>query len=839
MSDLLEEYYMLAIDRTKSKVLEDIDRYFEGKENVPNYEQYVRERGEYIDQIWLNSFLNAATSHASNTVKRQYLLDNNYDLEGVSKKLVNQMFRSEIRNVTPFHVLDWLDEMFMGKEEVWSEKYYKSKELYEARVKMQEHREKTRKLMQKFEFYMEELLGDHYEDLYLYIRYLIGSHLAIEVEQQGVVLPTGEMTFSDYLYDEAHFAYNRYQYEEDMTEMYERLISGYLFDFGPNWIKDRLSSHLFDEYLETFHEKLPDNFIKEIAYDLFLDLANEFFADLLEEFVKDLIKLIDTPFDLETHKKIYETDISERERQIVAELEEIKRRKEEEARMVEDVFGREYNPPGGRNIEYVLHIGETNTGKTFHAIQRMKEAGSGIYLAPLRLLALEIYEKLNHEGVPCALKTGEEEKLVAGANHIACTVEMFYEKDFHEVVVIDESQMIADKDRGFSWYKAITKANAKEVHIICSFNARQMILQLLGDSNITIHEYSREIPLEVETQLFRLNQTRKGDALVCFSRKRVLETAAELQRTGRKVSMIYGSMPPETRKKQMERFISGEATVIVATDAIGMGLNLPIRRIVFLENDKFDGTRRRWLTSQEVKQIAGRAGRRGLYDIGKVAFVHNPKSMARLLDQEDEPLQGFAIAPTTGVLERFQKYSRKLGLFFYLWEQFKSPKGTKKASLAEEKLLYEMIEDTMIEAKLSLADLYGFLHLPFSTNEPTLRNQWKQKLEAIVEGEELPDPLIKEAGLEELELSYKSVGLHLLFLYKLGRNTEAHYWERIREEISDKIHEQLKSGVQMTRKACKVCGKTLANKFKFDVCNECHFERQKRKEKRKMRHNQF
>jgi len=836
MGVLLEEYYTLANDRTKSKVLEDIDRYFEEREYLPTYEQYVRERGEYIDQIWLNSWLNAASSHASNTEKREFLLERGFDLEGVSKKLVNQMFRSEIRNITPFNVLDWLDDMFLNQEDVWREKYKQARELFEERKKMQEHREKTRKLMQKFEFYMEELLGGHYEELYLYIRYLIGSHLAIEVEQQGVVLASDGITFSDYLYDEAHIAINRYQYEEDMTEMYERLISGYLFDFGPNWIKERLSPHLFDEYRETFHEDLPDSFIKEIAFDLFLDLANEFFADLLEEFVPDLIKLIDTPFDLETHQKIYETDLSERERKIVEELEEIKRRKEEEARMVEDIFGREYNPPNGRNIQYVLHIGETNTGKTFQAIQRMKDATSGIYLAPLRLLALEIYEKLNQEGVPCSLKTGEEEKLVADAAHIACTVEMFYEKDFYEVVVIDESQMIADKDRGFSWYKAITKANAKEVHIICSFNAKPMIMQLLGDSDITIHEYIRDVPLEVEPQLFRLNQTRKGDALVCFSRKRVLETAAELQRTGRKVSMIYGSMPPETRKKQMERFIKGEATVIVATDAIGMGLNLPIRRIVFLENDKFDGTRRRWLTSQEVKQIAGRAGRRGLYNVGKVAFVHNPKSMARLLDQEDDPLQGFAIAPTTGVLERFQKYSRKLGLFFYLWDQFKSPKGTKKASLAEEKLLYEMIEDTMIEAKLSMADLYGFLHLPFSTNEPTLRNQWKQKLEAIVEGYELPDPFVKETGLEELELSYKSVGLHLLFLYKLGRNTEAHYWERIREEISDKIHEQLKTGVQITRKSCKVCGKTLANKFKFDVCNECHFERQKKKEKKKQRH---
>ena len=172
---------------------------------------------------------------------------------------------------------------------------------------------------------------------------------------------------------------------------------------------------------------------------------------------------------------------------------------------------------------------------------------------------------------------------------------MFHEKDFYEVAVIDEAQMISDKDRGFSWYKAITKVNAKEVHIIASRNAKDMLLKLLGNSEIEIHEYKRDIPLKVEKKPFKINQVKKGDALICFSRKRVLETASRLQNNGHSVSMIYGSMPPETRKKQVERFIKGESKVIVATDAIGMGLNLPIQRIVFLENRKFDGTSRRLL----------------------------------------------------------------------------------------------------------------------------------------------------------------------------------------------------------------------------------------------------
>lgn len=84
-----------------------------------------------------------------------------------------------------------------------------------------------------------------------------------------------------------------------------------------------------------------------------------------------------------------------------------------------------------------------------YSLKRLMEANSGLYLAPLRLLALEVYEKLNHDGVPCTLKTGKEEKNTPGARHMESTVEMFTEKDFYELVVIDEAQMIADRDRGF------------------------------------------------------------------------------------------------------------------------------------------------------------------------------------------------------------------------------------------------------------------------------------------------------------------------------------------------------------------------------------------------------
>jgi ATP-dependent RNA helicase SUPV3L1/SUV3 len=565
--------------------------------------------------------------------------------------------------------------------------------------------------------------------------------------------------------------------------------------------------------------------VKDTLEDLLVDLSGDIVTYIEDEFVVDLFKLAEIPFDEKLHEKIFVEDIQLREKRKAEERAEIQRKKDEEARILNEIFEREYNPPAGRNVHYVLHIGETNTGKTYHALQRMMAAESGMYLAPLRLLALEVSDFLNAKGTLCSLKTGEEEKISPHANHISCTVEMFHEKDFYEVVVIDEAQMITDKNRGFSWYKAITKVQAKEVHIIASRNAREMLIQLLGESEMDIIEYTRETPLEVEAKDFKIKHVIKGDALICFSRKRVLETASRLENDGHSVSMIYGSMPPETRKKQVERFIKGETTIIVSTDAIGMGLNLPIRRIVFLENSKFDGTSRRRLTSQEVKQIAGRAGRKGLYDIGKVAFTEDIKTMKKLLIQEDEPIQTFTIAPTNAVFERFQKYYRDLGTFFELWHKFKSPQGTKKASLAEEKELYHLIRGTEMEARLSMMDQYGLLHLPFSTRESELIRQWKRTAEAIVAGNELPEPKIKKRTLEDLELSYKAIGLHLLFLYRLNKPTDAVYWERLREEISLLVHEKLKTDVKNMQKRCRQCNKKLDWNHRYPICDSCHAHR--------------
>jgi ATP-dependent RNA helicase SUPV3L1/SUV3 len=838
--------YPLAVEHTKNKVYEDIDRFFEGKDTLPSFQEYLSARRQYFEQIWINVWLNKSTNDVPKNEKKLFLSEKGYEVHGIDRKLVNKLFRDEMRNFQPFNVLDWLIETFEGKDSQWEQRFYKAKEAYVKREEQARLEEGKLKIRKKIDQVASRIVEDNYGTLYLSVRHFVAKQLASDIKnnvkfqnvdtfaleeklvEQGQFNPSSYTTVGKFFeeltgdihktlqWGRSYFEYQTYFF------VYEGLISDYISELIPQNVLENLSVKWKEEFFTIFNEPLTASFVKGSIDQLLYEVEGYFIEDIQDEYLSDLLKIAELPFDPQVHHDIFERDLAERERKKAEEEAELQRKREEETRMMEDIFGQEYSPGVERQVRYVLHIGETNTGKTFHALERMKEARSGLYLAPLRLLALEVYDKLNSEGTLCSLKTGEEEKIVENANHISCTVEMFHEKESYDVVVIDEAQMITDKDRGFSWYKAITKANAHEVHIIGSRNSKPMLLQLLGDSDIEIHEYSRDTPLEVESKEFHIKHVKRGDALICFSRRRVLETASRLQSDGHTVSMIYGSMPPETRKKQIQQFIEGKTKVIVATDAIGMGLNLPIRRIVFLENEKFDGTRRRLLTSQEVKQIAGRAGRKGIYDVGKVAFTKDIKMMKRLLLQEDEPVHTFAIAPTNSVFERFQRYYRDLGTFFELWGKFDSPPGTKKASLAEEKTLYNVIAGTEIEARLPLMDLYGFLHLPFSKNEQTLIRQWEDTMYAIIQGTPLPEPPYKERSLEDLELAYKAIGLHLLFLYRLGERTEAAYWERLREEMSDKVQDKLKTDIKKFVKKCKNCGKNLAWDHSFPTCDACH-----------------
>ncbi|KAK9073604.1 hypothetical protein SSX86_007928 [Deinandra increscens subsp. villosa] len=278
----------------------------------------------------------------------------------------------------------------------------------------------------------------------------------------------------------------------------------------------------------------------------------------------------------------------------------------------------------------IYHCGPTNSGKTYNALQRFMEAKKGIYCSPLRLLAMEVFDKVNSLGVYCSLLTGQEKKYVPFGNHTACTVEMVSTEELYEVAVIDEIQMMSDVYRGYAWTRALLGLQADEIHLCGDPSVLDIVRKICretGDELIENH-YERFKPLVVEakTLLGDIRNVRSGDCVVAFSRREIFEVKLAIEKhTNHKCCVIYGALPPETRRHQANLFNEqdNEYDILVASDAVGMGLNLNIRRIVFYSLSKYNGDRIVPVPASQVKQIAGRAGRRGsIYPDGLTTTLH-------------------------------------------------------------------------------------------------------------------------------------------------------------------------------------------------------------------------
>ena len=277
-----------------------------------------------------------------------------------------------------------------------------------------------------------------------------------------------------------------------------------------------------------------------------------------------------------------------------------------------------------------LFVGPPNSGKTHAAFERLSQALDGAYLAPLRLLALEGRDRLAARGVPCSLLTGEENVPAPEARVVSSTIEMVNTRQAIDVAVIDEAQMIFDTSRGWAWTQAIVAVPANEVIIICSEYAVPAIENLLGlcGERCTVRRFERMQHVALLPRSVPIAQLKLGDAVVAFSRRDVLTLRDRIAAGGHVVSVIYGALPPEVRRREAERFATGESHILVATDAIGMGLNLPIRRVLFSTMSKFDGQGDRTLTESEVHQIAGRAGRYGIHEEGFVGVLDDAEPTA-------------------------------------------------------------------------------------------------------------------------------------------------------------------------------------------------------------------
>lgn len=472
---------------------------------------------------------------------------------------------------------------------------------------------------------------------------------------------------------------------------------------------------------------------------------------------------------------------------------------------------------------FILHIGPTNSGKTYEAIQAFFAARKGAYFAPLRLLAYEIYEESFSYHVPCSMVTGEEELLTEHATHVSCTIEMMNPAEEYDVAVIDEGQMIADKERGSAWTAAIIGVQAKEIHICASPDALPVLSMLIRmcEDTYEVQKHERSTPLLCDPQPFRFpKDVHPGDALIVFSKTAVTAVAAELQREGWKVSVLYGALPYDVRRAEVDRFVSGETQVVVATDAIGMGVNLPVQRVVFLETKKFDGTRKRNLSTAEIQQIAGRAGRKGMYEYGLYTAEYGKDMIQAAVGKQLPKIQKVYIPFPETLIHTGEKLSDVILEWNKLrgqeWIQYEK----KDAFLC--RTLEAFTKDRVL--------IWKFLNIPFNSRDISQEQFWKKlfflqrahgrNAERYLEG--LIPVCPENVELMQLEdLSHRS---DILYAYMRQFGHRA-YMDKVlseRKKISDVMIRILRTRKLPERK-CRRCKKILQWNYPYGVCQECYY----------------
>ncbi|SOE00288.1 helicase-related protein [Blastococcus haudaquaticus] len=315
----------------------------------------------------------------------------------------------------------------------------------------------------------------------------------------------------------------------------------------------------------------------------------------------------------------------------------------------------------------VFHLGPTNSGKTYESLVALAENRSGVYAAPLRQLAHEAYTRLSAQLPPgtVGLSTGEEE-IDPDAPIVCCTVEKAPMRG--DLLVLDESHWVADPDRGHHWARLVLTGDYREMHLISAAEAYLLLKPLVADAKkITVVNHKRLSRLDVLKAPVRADGVRPQTLVVAFSRKAVYGVAAALDpyRPG-KVGVLYGALPPATRRDVIDRFTRGETEVLVTTDVIGHGINVPATTVLFAETTKFDGVERRALRTWETAQIAGRAGRYGLTGhgaVGVLAGVTGMRADAGLLKAGAEVARGDAMSDLPKRRPRLRPELDDLGAF--------------------------------------------------------------------------------------------------------------------------------------------------------------------------------
>lgn len=503
--------------------------------------------------------------------------------------------------------------------------------------------------------------------------------------------------------------------------------------------------------------------------------------------------------------------------------------------------------------QLVLYVGPTNSGKTWRALNDLAQEKTGAYLAPLRLLALEGQEELEKRGKVTSFLTGEERDLRPDATFTSSTIEMLNLETPLDAVVVDEAQLLADERRGWAWLQAIVGAPAKKIIMTSSPDATElieMLAQYLGEQ-LTIHTCQRYNELHVAEKPMRLEQVRAGMAVVCFSRRDVQRIKTQiLAATDYKVAVVYGNLSPQVRREEARRFRSGEAQILVATDAIAMGLNLPISEVLFYTTEKFNGEEISRLTPSEIRQIGGRAGRYGFAQFGVVNALSG-QSLAfireAMVGQTEKLGPPFYVAPghnhiriISEVLET--KSLERVLTFFERAIEFSDERFQCSniddlsflSSFVDERLPFLSLEErlTIATAPVGVRNetVVGWYidRMLSCFQDPAQQNYWVDNLDDLFqEAERFTRPAARHhSELRDAEDYLKTLTVYawLAFRYpEVFRRIEE--CEAARETVNAFVERSLRD---TPTKTCSACGDKLAPGSRYKLCEKCFEKKDKR-----------
>lgn len=516
----------------------------------------------------------------------------------------------------------------------------------------------------------------------------------------------------------------------------------------------------------------------------------------------------------------------------------ILKRKDISATILREYLGQFWIHTEARRInrKIIYHMGPTNSGKTYHAIEALVQAKSGCYLAPLRLLASELFDTMNAKGAKTTLLTGEEVIDIPDATHFSSTIEMAKLQTRFDCCVIDEIQMLTDAQRGWAWTRALINMQADEVHICGDHSVLELVKQILalcGDT-LEIREYTRKTELNVMNHQIPLTQLEKNDALIVFSRRNALKYKGDLEEVGFKVSVVYGRLSPEVRREQARKFDVGETDIMVSTDAIAMGMNLPVKRIVFSALSKYIDNKELPLSYSEIKQIAGRAGRFGRFPVGTVTTLNRVEdglstlkdALGHHLSQTDKAMVGPDLEIYKSVnmaLEANSLPSLSLSDFLRLFNTMTFQKPFYCVDMKEMIELAELVEAADENNKLTYGEIFGFSCAPVNLGLMEHIQYYMWMLNHYVNDQLIFNEAIDVTSdnIDYLETSIKCVELYQWlsrhfdnknFSFDVDKllDNKSKAIEKLNELLSDKI-----------AKTCSSCGKNMPDNAKFNICEEC------------------